>query len=579
MRRIFIIFWLCLVLSTGFGQQEPYQADTWEKVLHQKEGSITVLWYPIEPFIFEQVGGGLAGVEYDIMNSWVKYAERKYGLRIKINWVRAASFVQVYQKIRDSRQAGLFGWSYFSITDRRRKDVQFTSSYLPDLNVLVTHNSSRLYADPGELSKQLPGMQGYTAPGTTMEEDILDLRRSLYPALPVQQVGDDYAIMKRVAADARGIGYVPLSVYILGLQKGYKVKRQQILPRRREGFGGIYTQGSDWDGIIQEYFRSAGYAARNREVLNHYFGPDIAGLIIQISLENTDGLAASANLLSLEKEIVTRKLMDETVRAQRQRLLRNMALLAMALLLTIAGILFNRYRIRERLTEKLAQRNKTIEAQHKVIEHINQRLRLKLLQTRMNPHFLFNSLNAIQYFAMSGDRRATLEYIHRFSTLLRKVVDCADEFHISLEEEMAIARQYLWLEQQRFPDRFDYEVTVAGGLEKNGAQVPPLLTLSLIEETLYRDILEGQVSGKGKIIVHFDRCGDMLSIEVSGNGPNAARSGSYQHDHVLLRRLEIFNEGTDRKISLRRRPAGGNPGEWSSRLLQIPQPLEKLEYG
>lgn len=570
--RILSLCILLMVWSAGvYGSPGNDAADSWERIKQRRTGAITVLWYPIEPLVYTDRQGRLTGLEHDLMEALVRFAEKKYGVKISVNWEKAASFVQVYDRIRNADAPGLFGWSYFSITDARKQAVQFTPSYMPDLNVLITHHSAPLYQSAKELAQQLPSLRGYTVTGSTMEEDLLRLRKNLYPALPLQESYDDYAIMQTVATNASAIGYIPLSVYILGIQKGFKVKRQHILPSRRPGFAGILPKNSDWQELVQEFFASATFHETINRLLHQYFGPEITRLAVEIAEEDSLQSVASIELLSLEKEIVTRKLMNETVELQRQKWLRNMVLLALLMLAIIAGILYNRFLIKQRLTKKLEQRNKLISEQSRSIESMNRQLRLKILQTRLNPHFLFNSLNAIQYFVMTGDRRQTLQYIHQFSGFLRKVIRLADESRISAEEEAAICTQYLWLEQSRFPDRFEYSVTISPGVTREDVMVPPLMTLSLVEEALYKGILDQSPSEKGKISVAFNLEKDQLLIDVYGQPANHRSNGSATENNVLQNRLDILNESAGRKISLLDITATGETAWKQGKRLVIPQ--------
>ena len=72
---------------------------------------------------------------------------------------------------------------------------------------------------------------------------------------------DDYAVMEKISRQPNSFGYVPLSIYVMALQRGIKVKRQDVLPNRREGFAGIYSKASDWDAPVNEYFTSPAFTS------------------------------------------------------------------------------------------------------------------------------------------------------------------------------------------------------------------------------------------------------------------------------------------------------------------------------
>ncbi len=127
---------------------------------------------------------------------------------------------------------------------------------MPDLNVLVTNNREPMYATSQEFTGRLREMRAYTMAGTTMTEDVLSLRSNFFPSLPVIYKEEDYEVMRTIASDNKGFGYVPLSVYIVALQKGIRVKRQTVLSSRRQGFAAIMPARSDWKPVMDEYFSS-----------------------------------------------------------------------------------------------------------------------------------------------------------------------------------------------------------------------------------------------------------------------------------------------------------------------------------
>jgi ABC-type amino acid transport substrate-binding protein len=222
---------ICLLIS-GMAQAQPaLKADSWQDVLRNKKGTITALWYDIEPFIYTNKDGQLEGVEYEIMESLKPWLFNKYGIELNIEWVNAGSFENIYEQVKQSKQHGVFGWSYYSITPQRKKEVHFTPPYMPDMNVLITNNSEPVYATSQELTTRLNDMRAYTMANTTMADDIETIRNNFYKKLRVIEREDDYVVMKDIAEDGKGFGYVPLSVYIVGLQKG--------IHRRRRGDRGL----------------------------------------------------------------------------------------------------------------------------------------------------------------------------------------------------------------------------------------------------------------------------------------------------------------------------------------------------
>jgi hypothetical protein len=567
-----LIVVLILALTTAARQPANSSGDSWQQTLARKKGTVTALWDGIEPFIYKNGEGVLAGVEYEIMESLKSYVKLKYGVELTVHWENAGSFDNIYNQVKSSSRPGIFGWSYYSITPARQKEVQFTLPYMPDVNVLITNNGEPMYASSQEFAARLPTMRAYTQQHTTMEEDVQYLRDQFFPGLSVQYAQQDYDIMKTIAADDHAFGYVPLSVYIVALQKGIKVKRQNVLSSRRQGFAAVMPLQTDWKPLMDEYFSSGVFRMKAGTIITSYLGSEVTDLVFD------GGQALPANdslldLVSLEKEIVTKRLMDTVVEAQQHRAFRNIMVVLLVSAILLSLVLYSRFRTRQRLNAQLSQ-------QKEQIEQMNQLLKMKILQARMNPHFLFNSLNAIQYFITGNDKKASLQYISRFSAFLRKVINLGDELFINVQDEADLVKEYLWLEHCRFHDKFDYEIVVGPGAKD--AAILPLLTLSLVEKALYKGVLNLPAAEKGKLCIEFMTGADKLEVQVSDNGLSREQAHLLDkkkglvngEDNMLQRRIELFNAHSNRKISTHTREANVLQEPFRTiATITVPQPL------
>lgn len=566
--RVSIVVLMMIMAGIAAAQPITGRGDSWEEVFRNKKGTVIALWDDIEPFIYKNKQGELQGVEYEIMESMKSYLQLKYGIELAIQWELAGSFDSIYYKVKHSQQSGVFGWSYFSITPPRQKEVQFTLPYMPDLNVLVTNNLEPMYATSQEFTGKIKEMRAYTMANTTMTEDVLSLKNSFYPRLPVVYKEQDYDVMRHIAADSKGFGYIPLSVYIVALQKGIKVKRQHVLSSRRLGFAAIMPMHSDWKPVMDEYFSSNLFRARVGPIIAKYLGSEVKDLVF----ENVQESAPALDLVSLEKEIVTQRLMDTAVEVQKHRSFRNIMLVLFLFVIILSLLLYNRFQTKQKLNRQLSVKNDQI-------EQMNQLLKLKILQARMNPHFLFNSLNSIQYFVTGDDKKATLQYIGRFSAFLRKVINFGDELFINVKDEAELLTEYLWLEHSRFQDKFEYEIRIAPGTK--GAATLPLLTLSLVEDALYRGLLNNGNGHKGKLTVDFATRDNMLVVKVTDNGMTRSEADKLEKrkgllngdDSMLLRRIELFNAQGKRKIISSKAIEEEDGVPVNTATLEIPQPL------
>ncbi|MBN8783738.1 MAG: hypothetical protein ABS85_01020 [Sphingobacteriales bacterium SCN 48-20] len=566
------------LISSVLADAQTCTGDSWQTVRTRGYGTVTALWDEIEPFIYTGKDNRLLGVEFEIMESFQAYIKKHYNADLRVEWKKAGSFDSIYYKVKNGRGCGLFGWSYYSITPERMKEVDFSLPYMPDVNVLVTNNREPMYATAQEFTARLREMTAYTQPNTTMAEDVTLLKNNFHKGLPVVNVAIDYDVLKEIEANERSFGYVPLSIYIVALQKGIKVKRQMVLATNRQGFAAVMPKGSDWKPLIDEYFSSPDFRQKAGNTVAKYLGSRVKDLVFDTMHAGHDGEEeGKLDLVSLEKEIVTRRLMDTAVEAQQHRSYRNIMLIILVSVALLAAVLYSRFRTKQKLNRQLRAHNEEIIRQRDQINEMNKMLQLKILQSRLNPHFLFNSLNSIQYFVMGDDKSATLTYMNRFSSFLRKIIEYGDSLSVDAEKEAGLLEEYLWLEQYRFKDRFRYAIR----LDKNSrdSAVLPLISLSLVEDALYKGMLNLPEGETGQLDISFERSNGTLKVSVTDNGlPRSSAKALDQRKglvngtgNILERRLQLFNKQSKKKIYQRLRELSDPQATIAE--LEIPQPL------
>lgn len=163
-----------------------------------------------------------------------------------------------------------------------------------------------------------------------------------------------------------------------------------------------------------------------------------------------------------------------------------------------------------------------VEAQQRRIAEIQQRYALQQdaaallkeaelfkLRQQLQPHFLYNSLNAVAALTITAPDKAT-EMISRLADFMRTAVKQGKSELVPLHEELNYLRQYLWIEAVRFGDRLHIEWS--GEEEVDSARVPPFLLQPLMENAI-RFAVYGK-TGAVTISIAIDRSGDLLRITI-----------------------------------------------------------------
>jgi ligand-binding sensor domain-containing protein len=171
-------------------------------------------------------------------------------------------------------------------------------------------------------------------------------------------------------------------------------------------------------------------------------------------------------------------------------------------------------------------------------------LRQQALRGQMNPHFIFNALNSINYFISNNDRLSANRYIADFSKLIRNVLNNMNEDFVKLSAEIGALTDYLKIEHLRFGDKFDYCFRIEEGLQPEAFRVSPGLIQPFVENAIWHGVM-GLYGRKGSITVDFRMREGILVCTVEDDGVGRLRSEAVK-DKSLLRRSKGISLATDR---------------------------------
>jgi signal transduction histidine kinase len=158
-------------------------------------------------------------------------------------------------------------------------------------------------------------------------------------------------------------------------------------------------------------------------------------------------------------------------------------------------------------------------------ESLARKARLDALRYQINPHFLFNTLNAISTLVIEVRSAEASAMISRLSDFLRLTLSGDTEAEIALADEVSFVRQYLEIERVRFGDRLIVDINMPPDLET--LRVPALILLPIVENAV-RHAVERNEHG-GRIAIRAELDDEKLHLFVADDGPGeecASKAGS-----------------------------------------------------
>lgn len=229
-------------------------------------------------------------------------------------------------------------------------------------------------------------------------------------------------------------------------------------------------------------------------------------------------------LLNREKDLGRQELQLSTERLKTESLKKNI-LLGSVLLLLLLGIVIgrnihlqkrNEAARREVAEKELIMQRLESEKERFILQQRAAELEMQALRAQINPHFIFNCLNAINRFTVGNDPEKASDYLTRFSKLIRSVLEQSGKSFVLLEDEIDFLRLYIDLENIRFEQPFTYQLHFEA-VDASSILVPPLIIQPFIENAIWHG-LQPKPGGQGRIDIHFRVESDVLLCTIHDNG-------------------------------------------------------------
>lgn len=181
------------------------------------------------------------------------------------------------------------------------------------------------------------------------------------------------------------------------------------------------------------------------------------------------------------------------------------------------------FRLNSELEKLVKEKTKALETetQQRILAEFNQKLskaELKALQSQINPHFIFNSLNSIKNYILTNKPNDAAKYLTDFANLIRSVLQQSQQSFISLKDELEILELYIRLEQMRFENKFDFSYNIDEEVDTTYVKIPALLLQPYVENAIWHGLMHKETKGVLKIEVKMGKDEIICTIEDNGIG-------------------------------------------------------------
>lgn len=169
----------------------------------------------------------------------------------------------------------------------------------------------------------------------------------------------------------------------------------------------------------------------------------------------------------------------------------------------------------------------------------------KFLRSQLNPHFIFNTLTAIQQFVYGNNQRKAAKFLAEFSKFVRGVLDNSSKEFVLLTEEITVLEHYMNLQKMKF-ENFDFKIDTIG-ISPDMVEVPPSFVQPILENSIEHGF--NGIDYQGQIEVIFKEINGVLDIVVIDNGighlqnnDSTGETNNSSSTSLIKKRVKMFEE-------------------------------------
>ncbi|MFY0484059.1 histidine kinase [Flavobacterium sp. PLA-1-15] len=171
---------------------------------------------------------------------------------------------------------------------------------------------------------------------------------------------------------------------------------------------------------------------------------------------------------------------------------------------------------------------------------------LTALRSQMNPHFLFNVLNAVQGLIYSNQKNKATDYLGKFSDLMRKILDSSDKNEVTIEKEFETIDLYVSLEKARFEDDFEYKISFPENVDLSQYKIPSMIIQPFVENAIKHGLMHKE--GPKRLEIKAEILNDIWCFTVDDNG--IGRRASEIINQKIKKHISFATKAIENRVKL-----------------------------
>ena len=352
------------------------QNGSWEEAKKKKSATLDLYWFVSQPFIYKDKSDKLTGLEVEIFQEFKKHLESTHQIDLSLNWIESKSFDNILTDIEGSKNPNSFGVSAFSITEERRKKINFTQAYLSDVVVLVSSEGSPIVRKLEEINNLMKDMTAVTIKGTTYEKFLNNLKNQFKLNFKTKYINSDENILDAISQKENRFGFIDLPIYLMLIKNGGNLTRQNFFTIKGNGYAFIMPKKSDWTDVFNDFLQDPKTKAKVADISAKYLGLELYKFMEGIYDEEN----LRASILTKEKELQLEQLKNTNLMLEKEKNTRLTYIIIAIVTTVLLAIIILLFYKEQKASKMLSRKNKQIELQQDSIKRKNEQLYNRNLQ-------------------------------------------------------------------------------------------------------------------------------------------------------------------------------------------------------
>lgn len=175
-------------------------------------------------------------------------------------------------------------------------------------------------------------------------------------------------------------------------------------------------------------------------------------------------------------------------------------------------------------------------------------LKVSSLQSQMNPHFIFNSLNSIKLNIIKNNKENAVYYLNKFSKLIRKILTISREKEVSLKDEIDTLELYVSIENLRFKNGIQFLINIDKSINLETIKVPPLVLQPFVENAIWHGLSPKEGEKKLQLSISKKEA-NFIEIAIEDNGIGRKKAQEFKAQK-MIKRASIGLKLTEERLAV-----------------------------